>query len=128
MSFESDLQAFADKAKGKMDTVVRKVTIEVGNSLVMMSPVDTGRFRGNWQHGVDVPNPLTTLATDKIGTPTMARLQSSAVGAGTVQYITNSLPYAVRLENGWSKQAPQGMVRITAARFRNFLRVATVGI
>jgi hypothetical protein len=28
-------------------------------------------------------------------------------------YIQNNLPYAERLENGWSKQAPHGMVKIT---------------
>lgn len=30
-----------------------------------------------------------------------------------VLWISNNLPYAVRLEYGWSKQAPSGMVRVT---------------
>ncbi|NBT33816.1 MAG: hypothetical protein EBT13_18445 [Rhodobacteraceae bacterium] len=30
-------------------------------------------------------------------------------------YIQNNLPYANRLENGWSGQAPQGMVALTVA-------------
>ena len=30
-------------------------------------------------------------------------------------YIQNNLPYANRLENGWSNQAPAGMVALTIA-------------
>src|SRR5262245_41990654 len=34
---------------------------------------------------------------------------------GTTQWIFNSVPYIVKLEFGYSRQAPQGMARITAA-------------
>lgn len=34
-------------------------------------------------------------------------------------YFANSLPYAFRLENGWSKQAPMGMVKVTTAEWRD---------
>jgi hypothetical protein len=30
-----------------------------------------------------------------------------------VIYLQNSLPYALRLENGWSKQAPGGVLALT---------------
>lgn len=35
--------------------------------------------------------------------------------------LTNNLPYAERLEYGWSNQAPQGMVRVNVARFNTLL-------
>jgi hypothetical protein len=41
-----------------------------------------------------------------------------------VIYLTNALPYARRLEYGWSKQAPSGMVRISAMRFAEAVRKA----
>jgi len=34
---------------------------------------------------------------------------------GTEQAVENDVPYIVRLEFGYSKQAPEGMARITAA-------------
>ena len=40
---------------------------------------------------------------------------------GATIYLVNNLPYAVRLEYGWSKQAPAGMVRITAAEFQSIV-------
>jgi hypothetical protein len=38
-------------------------------------------------------------------------------GAGSVTFLCNALPYAERLEyEGWSKQSPAGMVRVSMAR------------
>ncbi len=128
MSFVSDLDKFAKTFNANTEMVTKKVAIEIGNSLVQMSPVDTGRFRANWQHGYGVPNLATTEQTDK-GDATSGRLEASILsGYGDVTYITNSLPYAKRLEDGWSKQAPSGMVRITAARFQQFVKLAVTGL
>ena len=52
----------------------------------------------------------------------MAEIQRT--GAGGVTYLSNSLPYAVPLENGWSKQAPQGMVKLTAQEFPQYVSQA----
>ena len=135
MSFESDMEKFATKTRGRMDLIVRRLVLEISRSLVMMSPVGNptlwkspppkgyvgGRFRANWQHGVGAINDKTTNDIDKSGSMTIARLGSAAVGAGTVQYITNSLPYAQVLEDGHSTQAPHGMVKVTVARINRFL-------
>lgn len=39
-------------------------------------------------------------------------------------YFSNTVPYATRLEFGHSKQAPNGMIRITAAEFQKFFNQA----
>lgn len=74
-----------------------------------------GRFRANWQIGIGSMDTTTTEATDAGGSATIARLEGEAQGvkAGQVVTVSNSLPYAQRLEVGWSKQAPAGMVRLT---------------
>lgn len=76
-----------------------------------------GRFRGNWQFGVGTLNATTTETTDAQGDATLAKIDAAVAGvkAGGVCWVTNSLPYAHRLENGWSKQAPIGMTRVTFA-------------
>jgi hypothetical protein len=37
---------------------------------------------------------------------------------GDVVHMANNLPYARRLEDGWSKQAPAGMVKLTVQRWQ----------
>lgn len=86
-----------------------------------------GRFRANWQVGVG-PRP-TGWKNDIIG-PAEVIAKGEAIlqgfdGTQQTIWITNCVPYAVRLEYGHSKQAPQGMVRLTAQRFSSFVSSAS---
>ena len=85
-----------------------------------------GRFRANWQIGIGAANESVTDDIDRAGGATIARLTAvaKAAKAGGVIYITNSLPYADRLERGHSKQAPQGMVRLTMLDLPDALRAS----
>ena len=103
-AFTLQLSKFADQAKANIDQVVRKFAIDVTTSVVMKSPVATGRFRANWAFSVGTINGATTTQTDKSGAPTIGRIaaQVPEQASGKVLYISNSLPYAQRLEYGWS--------------------------
>jgi len=116
MSFSADISRWVQKAQGNMDAAVRRDAVLASQSIVSMSPVDTGRFRANWNYSVGAPDESTSLWVDPTGGLTIRKIiaQSRGAKAGYVYYLTNALPYAQRLENGWSKQAPQGMVRLTA--------------
>lgn len=74
-----------------------------------------GRFRANWQIGMGSMDTTTTDNTDAGGSATIARLTGKAQGvkAGQVVFLSNSVAYAQRLEAGWSRQAPSGMVALT---------------
>lgn len=141
MSFALDLQKFANKTSAKADAVVRKVVIDVGSALVMKSPVGDadywlnpappgytgGRFRANWQYRLGAPDISTHEGIDKSGGPTISGIVGKVdqKAAGKVHYITNSLPYGKRLEEGHSKrQAPHGMVGITVIEFRPIVDAA----
>jgi hypothetical protein len=139
--FRLALHAFAAKAGENAELVVRKTVIDIGASLVMMSPVGNpdlwkdpapkgyvgGRFRANWQHGYNQVQGGQIDAVDPSGGDTAAQLAAS-VGSGDafgVHYIVNNLPYGRRLEyEGWSSQAPAGMVGITTVRFQEFINKA----
>lgn len=123
MTLANDLARFIEKTGKNADTVVRGVVLEMGNSLIQMTPVDTGRARANWQHNTGRPHQGVTESTDQSGQATSAQLAADVqqVRAGGIEFVTNNLPYIRELENGSSKQAPNGMVRITATRFRNIL-------
>ena len=125
-SFGLQLAEFAEQAKEAVDASLREVVIELGNSLIRMSPVDTGRFRGNWQFSVDTPAGGTLTDLDPTGTETSARLAGDSIlfKAGETAYIVNNLPYAIPLEYGHSDQAPGGMVRVTLARFQQIVEDA----
>lgn len=126
-SFRLDLERFAEKAGDRATEVVRKVAIEVLSSVVLKSPVDTGRFRGNWNVAYGGIDYSTDSAEDKNGSAAIYRgvsyLLSSNLPGATI-YITNNLPYAHRLEDGYSKQAPNGMVRLTVVEFNQFVKRA----
>lgn len=76
-----------------------------------------GRFRGNWQVGLDAQPDGETGRIDKNGNMTIAAgnymLEQFKVGTKAI-YFANNVPYAYRLEFGHSSQAPNGMIRITA--------------
>ena len=122
MSFALDLSRLVEKAKGQTEVVVKRVAIEAFKGCVSKSPVDTGRFRANWIVSFGSINTTVTdkLDTTKVGDktgPTCDSLEYAVDGAkldGKSIWLTNSLPYSIRLENGHSqKQSPQGMVRLS---------------
>lgn len=117
--FSADIQKFIDKAKGNLDLVVRKVSLDMFRKVIVKSPVDTGRFKGNWQVAIGSIPAGTLEIDDKGGTATIAKVTAEALNmkAGDVIYLVNNLPYARALEYGHSKQAPAGMVRITIEEF-----------
>lgn len=120
--FRRQFAAFVAKTKGDQELIVRSVTLRIFTALVVRSPVDTGRFRGNWQLQYRIP-PSTLDVFDKSGAATIAgiMLPLSGFRAGDTIYMVNNLPYAVPLEYGHSKQAPAGMVRLTVTEFDQFL-------
>ncbi len=129
-SLGEQLKAFSEKTKADMATVVRKTALSLGESMVLMSPVDTGRFRGNWQYGADAINTSTGGADDKSGRTSLNRIQAGIRGwkPGQTIYITNSLVYGPRLEAGWSKQAPAGFVRVSVANYQQYIADAIASV
>jgi len=125
-SFADQLQAFADKTKVKMETVVRKAALDLQGGVVLRSPVDTGRFVSNWMVGIGTQNRDTVAAEDKTGGVSLARVEPALANwePGQAIILSNSLPYAYRLEYGWSKQAVGGMVRLTVQDWRDYVSKA----
>lgn len=126
--FAIDIARFAAKTGIALDRAVRMIVIEVGSSIIRMTPVDTGRLKGEWQFTIQ-PATSETSAIDKNkeGTKTIAKFQGDSLvyKAGMVGYITNLMPYAIPIELGGSKkQAPAGMVRVTLERFQQIVNKA----
>jgi hypothetical protein len=116
MSFTLDLSRFASKTKVNADLIVKKIALEAFSGIILKTPVDTGRARANWTYAVGNYSDATSENVDRAGGSTIAKVSNGLMATrinGQMLYLTNSLPYIDRLEHGYSKQAPAGMVKLT---------------
>lgn len=129
--FKRNFAAVLKRAGERQEQFVRALAINAATGLVLKSPVDTGRFRANWQFGVASPDASVSDRSDKTGQETLGKISTEILSAnvtGGKFYITNNLPYAKRLEYGWSKQAPSGMVRLTLMELESYVRDAAAKV
>jgi hypothetical protein len=89
---EIHIAKISSYVRENVSELVRAIALEADGQLKQQSPVDTGRFRENWQKQIEP-------------------LEAS---------VSNNLPYAERLANGWSKQAPEGWVQTIAANLKPY--------
>lgn len=134
MSFTADISKWVAKAKGNADKVVRKVVIDMGSSIIMKTPVGDpdywqspppkgyvgGRARANWQYGNGAMPGGAIDNVDPSGGATIGKIVAgvSTSPSASVHWIANSLPYINRLEDGYSRQAPAGMLKLTVEEFK----------
>ena len=132
-TFAAQLEEFASFCMERADEVFYEIVLSLTSKIIEKSPVDTGRFKANWQYS---KNGYTTGSLNQYdiagagpygkdqGVPhktvdahAEARKEISAnkPKMGDTVYIYNNLIYSVPLEYGWSNQAPSGVVRINLA-------------
>lgn len=122
-AFNREVQDFSQRVvPEKFVLFQKKIALEALRRIVLKTPVDTGRARGNWQVTIDINPGEINLSPDLLD-PTGAFTINEGSGSineevkeiGQVIYITNNLVYILPLEFGHSNQAPAGMVNSTFA-------------
>ena len=89
-----------------------KVVTYLLQRIIQRSPVDTGAFRGNHRVSVGTIDERSDKnIKDVSGGNTISAGISAASAAKALDaiYVQNNLPYAERLEYGYSHQAPKGI-------------------
>lgn len=140
MTFAIEIQAFTAKAKANANQVVGEIVVGVARELDMRSPVGDasywvsappkgyvgGRFRANWQLGIGAKKTGIVNAVDTGGSIAFPAIAAGVPeeAAGNVFFLSNNLPYAQRIESGWSRQAPTGLVALTAMKFQEIVNKA----
>jgi hypothetical protein len=135
--FSIPLAQLAEKVKSDLQTTVQKSTQQLFGAVIKRSPVDTGRFRANWNVSRGAADSTTTASTDQ-GRGVAEADKALTLPAGDVVFLANGLPYARKLEygeypnppkkptgktvGGFSKQAPAGMVRLSAQEFEAYVQ------
>ena len=139
MGFAEDINKFAKKAVDNSNLVIRRTIIDIGQRVITRTPVGDanywqskppagyvgGHARFNWMYSMNtrVIQELDGIDMSPGGAGTLQRLIGAVPAApgDAVHFIQNSVPYIERLEDGYSRQAPQGMVAITAAEFQGIV-------
>jgi hypothetical protein len=116
--FNLDLASIADELQADYNTLVRRFTFGVYSRVIRKSPVDTGRFRGNWiisigkPIGVSFPEQFNKNASVFVNN-NPSTIESFDMQRQDLLLIKKKSPYAEKLKRGHSKQAPQGMLDIS---------------
>jgi len=123
-SSNKQIRIIIDGLESDAEQAIKKLTLDVVANLVKApseggTPVDTGWARANWFANIGVPvteaapNPNESGATVAATGEREARLGgvlSYKLASGPV-FISNNVPYILRLNEGTSKQAPAGFVQ-----------------
>ena len=135
--FMRAFDASVDQIEAEYHTALAAAALKLFGKIIERTPVDRGTLRANWQTTLGSPSTEETDATS--GAEGRAASALSGYRGGSI-YFTNNLPYAWTAEyggwgrgegatnkttrDGYSIQAPNGMVRISLTEFTDHLNEA----
>lgn len=148
--FRANIKKRVNGAKSKVALTVSKFVFELQKGFIVKSPVDTGRFKGNWMIGIGAinfsnSNGESKTALNAYDDYNKAILSILKIDGTKPVYITNSLPYSRRIEyglfgnpegsangakttGGYSTQAPAGCVRVTIAEMNSYMKQSIISV
>ena len=103
---------FTNRLKEGVVRINKNISREALRFLVGITPVKTGRARGNWVVSINYRNRnYVENRFDKQGGRTVSAglAKISRSRSGDAIFITNNVPYIGLLDRGTSRQAPSGM-------------------
>jgi hypothetical protein len=126
-NFELEIDAYLHRDIPEQVQLLQRVLATAGlNSLVLHTPVRTGRARGAW---ITTVNSLSFEAPENLGNA--GAVAALAINAGLAAIhgappfssiiIQNNVEYIEELEDGSSTQAPQGMLAVTVAEIERMV-------
>lgn len=80
------------------------------------SPVYSGAYRLSWRVAFNTPDDSVSDGFPGNPPPPRKFVWPPGFKLGYTIIISNNQPYAERLENGWSEQAPLGIARLAALK------------
>lgn len=121
-----DLNKYCKDKEVEIKEIRKAYAFALYSSIVKKTPHDTGRARANWNVSVGAPD--TSVTEQGRERPKPKSSMPEPQGDESI-FICNNLPYIEKLEyggysknsksgktvNGYSKQAPEGMVGVTLA-------------
>ena len=118
--FSKDLSRFVDKVELDLGKFRRRILLDLKGKVETKTPVDQGTARASW--AVSDSTPSSYVPSD--GGGSKGPVEGSFSNPYDISFLVSNLPYTERLEFGYSKQAPQGMVRVSLAEIETELEAA----
>jgi len=113
MTFARELKLAVDKVDADVQKVFNRSVAQAFNETVLRTPVDTGQARRSW---------LLGNANDgNTGDKQLQLIPSDIAPFNGEVLLYANLPYIERLEDGYSQQSPNGMVKITVAKWKKIV-------
>ncbi len=125
MGFSESLHRFHGQCEKTANRRLRRIAMAALRKVVIRTPHKTGCARANWNVSVNQDNTGHNLnITDYEGGKTISKGTQTitSMTIGNTLYITNTVPYIMRLEYGYSRQWPNGFLRLTANEIRELVR------
>ena len=66
-NFMDTINGWIEETEDKIDDCLQTIVLKLGENVVTLSPVDTGRFKGNWQLSIDTTTSASLLREDPDG-------------------------------------------------------------
>jgi hypothetical protein len=131
MALSKVIAKLATKGEEEASKVAREAVVTTWTNIITQTPVDSTAARGSWLIGGSVSGQLKSSGGKK-GRSYVERMVPRDV-FGIKLFLFNNQPYINMLEfggystgpkttGGFSKQAPNGMVRINLAKFPSLVR------
>ena len=131
------MKKYAQARKEQIKDVQKSFAFKLYSGIVQKTPVDTGRARGNWN--VEVGKDDTSTSERKTQQYHSKDDMPDPNDDESI-FISNNLPYIYKLEyggygkdgksngsktvDGFSRQAPSGMVGVTLAKAQTYIKQA----
>ena len=127
MNFSDVINRWTEDVKGSVQNITTELVFKLGESFITLTPVLTGRLKGNWIATLHSSSTHSRVRYDGTGQETIDDLITTlnSYELGDSIYIVNNLTYSEFIEYGGSKwKAPDGMFRISMSKFDVYLREA----
>ncbi len=124
----SRLGILAKKIESNATDIVRGAANTVNTTVVVTTPVDTGLARSAWI--TKIGSEPTFVPKEPPSNPSLGATIALRQGSEEIKgwkagdpdiYISNGLPYIQKLEDGSSRQAPQGMISQALVAGKDFV-------
>jgi len=126
MGKHSNFKSFGKAIKKNAVDIEKEIERKIGNAALaglsaasFVTPVKTGRARGNWH----LQSSLDTSTTYQLEAPSGISISAaSSYKIGKIIYLVNNLEYIVHLDDGSSLQAPSGITPAVISAIKTELR------
>lgn len=123
-SLSATIAAHGAHAMARAREVRRDAFVATGEQIIDGTPIKTGLARGNWQTSIGeaITNPIPVRPASEAKRE-LAAIADEALADETL-VLANNAAHIVRLEYGWSAQAPEGMFRLGILRWEQNVAAA----